>query len=491
MKRIAFTLLTVLAVAGAGAAQTPANPFPNPPPVAAPRPVAVPTPTDTRLPNGLRVIVAGRPGSGLVSMRLLLPKAGTASAFTDAAPGTAQAVAELLTKGTTTRTAPQIAEEAEQIGAQLGAGAGYDSASVSLSVLKSRLAEALPLFADVVRNPTFPAAEVERYRAQTADGLAVAYRSPGTLARLVAARVLFGDAPYGVPLGGTPETVAKLSQAELARFYGENYSPSGAILIISGDLSASEAQKIVTDYFGDWKADAGEKPTKFTPLPPPERRQIVVIDRPDAGQAAVLVNRFGTSQKEANPEIAELANDILGGGYSSRLNREVRVKRGLSYGANSGLAVRAERGSLTLAAQTKNESAGETARVLTDELARLAKDAPAPDEFAARKSALGGDFARSLETGAGLASLIGDLALYNRPLSELGTYLARVQAVTPKQVTTFAKERFGAAGANVVIVGNAKAFVADLRKRFPGETLTVIPFADLDLNTPGLRKGGG
>ncbi|MBC8139855.1 MAG: insulinase family protein, partial [Armatimonadetes bacterium] len=116
MKRILVFVapLAAFLVAETAFAQT-ANPFPKPPPVAAPRTVSVPKPVETKLPNGLRVIAVERPGSGLVSVRLLLPQAGSAST-TYAVPGTAQAVAELLTKGTKSRTATQIAEEAEQIG---------------------------------------------------------------------------------------------------------------------------------------------------------------------------------------------------------------------------------------------------------------------------------------------------------------------------------------------------------------------------------------
>ncbi|MBC8134580.1 MAG: insulinase family protein [Fibrella sp.] len=310
------------------------------------------------------------------------------------------------------------------------------------------------------------------------------------MARLVASRVLFGSTPYGNSAVGTPETLGKISQGDLAGWYRSQFQPANAVLIVTGDATPEEASALATKYLGAWKRSA-TKPVSGTRTSPAETtRRIIVVDRPDAGQSAVYVNRIGIQQSEQNLVVPELTNDILGGGYSARLNREVRVKRGLSYGANSALDPRLSAGPLILATQTKNETAGEAARVLVDELVRLGTEPPTAEEFAARQSALSGDFARALETGGGLAGLVGQLALYNRPLSELQTYLSQIQAVTPEQVQEFAKERFSAANANVVIVGNAAKFLPDLKTRFPGETVTVIPFARLDLNRADLLKGG-
>ena len=485
MKRILTLTLAAFVISGASWAQTP-NPFPTPPSPAAPRTVTVPTTTDTRLSNGLRVIIVPRPGSGLVAAQLILP---SAAAIYDGGTGVAQATANLLTKGTKTRTATQIADAVEQVGATLSAGATYDATIVSLSVLKTRLNDVMPIFADVVQNPRFAPEEVERYKAQTTDEVAVALKRPGTLARFVSARVLYGDAAYGKMITGTPATLKRIKPADVAAFYRRGVSPLAAILILTGDISANEAQAVAEKYFGTWKPqlDGADGYANVAP-PPAKQRRIVIIDASDSGQSAVFVSRMGTKQSDPEPVIAELANDILGGGYSSRLGREVRIKRGLSYGASSRLDARTYEGVLTLATQTKHETAGEAARVLVDELAGLSTNAPTVDELAARKSALSGDFARALETGEGLTGLVAGLALYNQPLSRLQTYLSDVQAVTPEQVTAVAKARFAANVANVVIVGDAKAFLPDLKRRFPGETVEVIPVAALNLDSPTLRK---
>ncbi|MBC7808900.1 MAG: insulinase family protein, partial [Akkermansiaceae bacterium] len=247
---LAAAAFLLTATAGAQDAVPSTSLYPSPPPPATPRIVEVPKVAETKLPNGLRVLGVSRPGSGLVTVQLLM-RSGAAD---DPAGknGRASMVAELLTKGTKTRSATQIADGIEQIGASLGAGAGYDSTSVTLSVLKSRLDAAMPIFADVVQNPTFPAGELDRLRKQTLDDLSVSYRQPGTLARLVAARALYGGAPYGNSVVGTPQTLGKISRADLGDWHRSLFQPAQSVLIVSGDISAEEVSAMAARYLGTW-----------------------------------------------------------------------------------------------------------------------------------------------------------------------------------------------------------------------------------------------
>jgi zinc protease len=211
----------------------------------------------------------------------------------------------------------------------------------------------------------------------------------------------------------------------------------------------------------------------------------VVIDMPDAGQAAVVVTRPGLRRVDPAYSVALVTNSILGGGYSARLNEEIRIKRGLSYGAGSAFDLRREIGPFTARAQTKNESAAEVAALMLEEMGRLGKEPVADDELGPRKAALIGNFGRSLETSTGLASRIAGLALYGLSLEEINRYISGVQAVGAPEVQKFAGMQFGG-DSSVVIVGDAKKFVDTLRKRFPNAE--VIPFSELDLNSPTLRK---
>ena len=169
----------------------------------------------------------------------------------------------------------------------------------------------------------------------------------------------------------------------------------------------------------------------------------------------------------------------------SRLNREIRIKRGLSYGARSSLDTRRDAGAFSASAQTKNESAAEVALLLQAELKRLETDPVQGDELKSRQALLTGNYARSLETDLGFASQIAGLAVFNLPLETLDKFIPSVNAVTAKDVTTFAN-KYLTTPSSVVIVGKASAFVDALKKNFP-ET-RVIPQSNLDLNRVDLIK---
>lgn len=458
-----------------------------PPPPAAPRAVAVPAPSVTTLSNGLRVIAVPRPGSGLVTVEALVRAGGARDSKNKG--GVASMTADLLTQGAGGRTAPQIAEAVEALGTSINANAGWDGSSAEMTVIRGRLAQAMPLLADVVIRPAFAPAEVQRLKTQTLDDLAVSLQEPGTLVRFAATKALFGDAPYGHPLGGTPETVRAIGRADVAAFHRANYRPDNAVLLIVGDITARDAFDLAARNFGGWKRPAApllEPPA----LPAPTgKRRVLVIDKPDADQAAVYVIRPGIRREDPAYYRGIVANAVLGTGFSSRLNREVRIKRGLSYGAGSGLDARRGVGPFVAVSQTKNPSAGEVAQVIVGELGRLAT-APLPQaELATRQAVLTGGFSRSLETTAGLAGRVSELALYGLPLAELNRYLPTVRAVTPAQARQFARERLSPSAATVLVVGDAKQFLPDLKKRLPGYPVEVIPVSRLDLNRASLRKG--
>lgn len=478
-----LALLVCLFAYGFVTAQSPA-PQATPPPPAQPRSVQFPKPLEKTLANGLRVIVIERKGTPLVAAQLIIRNGGEVDPAELA--GLANMTADLLTKGTEKRTATQIAEAIEALGASLDSGARWDASRVNLNVMSSRVGPALEIFSDVVRRPTFKQDEIERLRQQTLDDLTVELGDPGSIARYVAARVVFGDAPYGQPLAGTPQTIARIARQDLTRFHSKYYRPDNAILVIGGDIKSVDAFKLAQQFFGDWK-----KPTEtLSPMAPPKPPadigpRVVVVDKPDAGQAAVAVARTGIDRADADYFRGIVTNSVLSG-YSGRLNQEIRIRRGLSYGAGSSLDTRRNVGPFVASAQTKNPSAALVASLLLEEVKRLGSAAVPDVELNPRKAVVIGNFARNLETATGLVSQIGSLARYGISFDEINRYITNVQGVTARDVQRFAGSRLDAKGINVVIVGNASDFLPELRKQFPN--VEVIPAAELDLNTARLRK---
>jgi zinc protease len=439
-----------------------------PPPPAPPRQVHIPQPAESTLPNGLRVIVVEKHGVPLVAARLLV-KSGE-EADPAALPGLADMTASLLTKGTKTRNAEQIAREVEALGATLDSGAGWDSSFVAVSVMSSKLSTAMGYMADVVRNPTFANEELERQRQQELDAIRVALKQPRSLARRVAAQVVFGNTPYGHS-GATIASAGAMKRDDLVAFHRQYYAPHNAILVLAGDITPAAAYKLAEEHFGTWEQLTLYN-TITVPAGPLPKPRVVVVDLPNAGQAVVFVSRPGLRRTDPQYVLAQVTNSILGGGYSSRLNEEIRVKRGLTYSAGSTFDFRRDVGPFVASVQTKNESAPEVARLVVAEMTRLASQPVPAEELTPRKATLIGGFARSLETNAGLARRVGELALYGIDLGEISRYIGSVESVTAPQVEEFAKERLGGAS-SIVIVGNATKFLDAMKKEFPD--VEVIP----------------
>jgi zinc protease len=462
-------------------AQTPQA---TPPPPAAPRSGTFPKPVEQTLPNGLRVIVIERKEAPLISAQLLIKNGGEVDP--PELSGLADMTANLLTKGTQTRDATQIAQQIESLGGSLDSGARWDSSFANVGVMSSKIPQAMEILADVVRRPTFKSEEVERLRQQYLDNVTLALGDPGSIARFVAARVVFGDSPYGHPIGGTTESLTRITAADIVKMHSRFYRPDNAILVIGGDTTAKDAFALATKYFGDW-----EKPA--TPLPTLEAKEstagkagrVVVIDKPDAGQAAVFLARTGINRKDTDYFRGIVSNSVLSG-YSGRLNQEIRIKRGLSYGAGSVLDTRRDVGPFLASAQTKNESGAVVADLLMGEISRLSSAPPADVELTPRKAVLIGGFSRNLETANGLVAQVASLALHGMGLDEINRYINNVQAITPTDIQKFAGTRLDAKTSNIIIVGNAKAFLPELQKKYPN--VEVIPVAELDLNTALLRK---
>jgi zinc protease len=458
----------------------------KPPAPGEPLSIKAPIPAERRLKNGLRVVVSPDHDVPIVSAELVIDRGSATDPATR--PGAADMATTLLTKGTRTRSATDIARQIEALGGSIGADASYDGADLSLTVKKDQVGKAMAIFADVARNPAFAQEELDRARQQALDELQVAMSDPGSLAGYAAARAVYGDTPYGRPAGGTPASLAQLKPSDMVRYHNAYWRPERATLVITGDVTPAEGFAIAEKAFGDWNAGP-LVPTIEPKLQGPQTPagpRVILIDLPNSGQAAVAVTRAALKRDDPRYYPALVANNVLGGGYSARLNQEIRIKRGLSYGARSSIAYRREAGPLVASTQTKNESAIQVLDLILGEMDRLGKAPVGTEELKARKAVVVGGFGRTVETTGDMAGLLGGLALYQIDLSEIGRYADKVKAVDAAQVQAVGAEVFSPGPASIVIVGDAKVFGAEMKRRYP--QLEVIPAAELNLDSPTLRK---
>lgn len=462
------------------------------PPPSAPKSATLPKPVEKTLPNGLRVIVAQTKNVPIVTAQLLIKSGGEADPQN--LSGLADFTASLLTKGTKSRSATQIAEEIEFLGGSIGAGAGWDSSNVSVRVTNDKTDKALAVLADAVMNPTFKQEEIDRYREQLLDGLSVQMKQPGAIANNVANKLVFSSLGYAHPLSGTPESVQRIKQTDLVQFHKDYFAADNAVLVFTGDILPSQAFLLANKYFGKLpkktnKPNAMQAVGSFAPpIPGAKVQQILVVDLPNSGQAAVQYVQESIERKNPNYYKANVLNSILGGGYSSRLNQEVRIKRGLSYGAGSSFGMRRDGGIFRMSTQTKNESAAEVAELFVQELNKIGTNDVAETELTPRKSVLTGEFGRGVATTDGLAGTIGNLAVYNLPLADINSYIQNTNNVNGNEVKEFAKNALMSAMGRIVIVGDAKIFMDDLKKRFDKTPILVIQADKLDLESSNLEK---
>lgn len=455
-----------------------ANTLPEPGPV---RKVDVPTAQEKTLPNGLRVVVAPRKVTPLVTTTLYF-KSG-AEVDPPQLAGVANLTAALLSKGTATRSAPQLAQAADALGGSLASSAGYDQSRVGITVTTPKLAAALDLVADAALHPAFAPEEIERERKQTLDALRVSLSRPDRLARLVAARAAYGDGAYGHSPSGTPTSLPRITRDDIAHLHQTYYRPDNAVLVFAGDIDLDQAVALATHAFGDWKAPAAPLPASPASKGKASLAPMIVVDLPGTGQAAVAAVHAGIARNAADYYPGIVANAVLGGSYSARLNQEIRIKRGLSYGAGSSLDTRRDAGTFGAAVQTKNPSAVEVVGLVLGELDTLAHTPPPADELTARKATLAGNFGFGLETTGGLAGQVADLALYGLPLDELGHFVDKVQAVSGDQVRDFAKTHLDRDGTTIVVAGDAKQFADALVKTYPKTQRYLASSLDFDSAT--------
>ena len=446
----------------------------------APRDAILPAPVERVLDNGLRVVAFAQHNLPLVAAQLIVGCGGAAEHEDEA--GLSALVAALLTQGTELRSATELAAAGDALGARLLAASGYDASVVSVSATTPAFPHAFALLDEVVRRPAFAADEVDRVRTKSLSDLSLMYANPSAVARAVAYRVAYGGAPYGHPLSGTAESLATLSHERVAWFHERFYRPDDAVLVIGGDLEVGEAFALAERVLGSWRAPQtpiGERP--HGAIPPP-RAQAVIVDKPDAGRTALVAGRLTIERRSPDYYAATVATAVLSG-YSGRLNQEIRVKRGLSYGAGASLTARRERGTFFASTLVDHARAAEATAVTLAAIRSLA-DAPASDDdLVTRKATVTGGFYRAIETVDGITGALGEHVLYDVPLNEMQDYTHRIQVVDAESVRGFAA-RMLVPETSIVLVGDASKF-ADAIARTYGD-VRVIPFERLDLGSPSL-----
>jgi zinc protease len=482
---VALVAACALALPSSAAGQTKSWPSERPPRPLPAREVKFPPYEIRTLPNGLQVVVVQHHEQPAVSMRMLI-RAGAAYDPAGKA-GVANLAAALLDQGTTSKDAQKIADTIDSIGGGLGTGAGTDLSFVNVVVMKDSFDLGLDLLSDVVRNPSFAAEEIERQRQQALSGMRVSQEDPDYVASAVFDRLVYGFHPYGLPNGGTPESLQKITRDDLLAYHKKYFVPNNAIFAIVGDVTPEEAFAAAQKVLGNWTKQ--DVPAPRFPDPPEPTRRIVVINKPDAVQTEIRVGHLALPRKHPDYMALNLAVKVLGGEGANRLHQVLRTQRGLTYGASADLDTLKQSGDIVADTDTRSEATGEVLRLIIEEFMRIQREPVNPRELADAQAYLAGSFPLTIETPDAIATQVLNALFYDLPLQELQTFRERVNAVTPDDIQRVAIKYLKPDRLSIVLVGNVDAFTTQLRAVGFGK-FEMIPLNELDLASVDFKRGG-
>jgi zinc protease len=459
---------------------------PTMPAPGAPTQFKFPSAATKTLANGLRVFVVTDHSEPAVAVRMVTLSAGSTQDPKDM-PGVAQMTANMLTQGTAKRSARDIAEAIDFIGGSLQASAAADATDVTLNVVKKDLSAGLDLMSDVVLHPAFQAEELDRQRQQLLSGLTLQYSDPDYIASAVFARAVYGGSPYGSPAEGTPQTVKKLDPAALSKFHDANYAPNQSLIAFAGDITPDEAFAAAEKYFGAWPKAVVTAAPPVAPAPTSGMR-IWLIDKPDSTQTQIRAGKLGIRRADPDYIPVVVMNRIFGGGYNSRLNTEVRVKKGLTYGAYSSFNPHREAGSFAVGTFTRTPATVDATKLVVDLIARMSTGDVTLQEMDFARDYLAGVYPIQSETAEQVADRVLTVAAFQLPADYNSAYPERIRAVTSAEVRDMARKYLTASDLDLVLAGNVSAFRDDLKKAFPDAKYVEIPIDQVDLLAPDLRK---
>lgn len=426
------------------------------------KPIPAPTIVKKTLANGLQVWVVERNGVPRVDYVLAVRGAGYAADDKDH-PGFANLMASLLNEGTAKRDSRAIAEAAQGMGGSVAASTTVDGMLVSANAVTSRAGDMMGLLAEVARQPSFPANEVALAKANALQSLKVQEATPGFRAERAIAKAVYGDHPYG-RVQPTAESITSTTDAMLRAEHDRRFRPDATLLVITGRIKSADAMALAQKAFGDWKAQGAALPA--TPAAPADAKpQRILLERNGSVQSTIRLGSPGIAATTADFVPMRLASTIVGGGFSSRVNLNLREEKGYTYGASAGARVNRDGGSIIGGADVRNAVSGAALTEFFNEYKRLGADLVPEEEMAMNKRYVAGGYLISNQMQRAVAATLATNWLIGLPPEFLGQYVPLIQKITPEQVRTIGKKYFAPEKQSIVVVGD-KAQVGEQLKAF-------------------------
>lgn len=427
------------------------------PPVLAPPPgLKMPATQETRLPNGLRLVVV--PMHEVPLVHVALSVAGGARED-GAVPGLATFTGNMLVEGAGSRDATAIAAEAAYLGANLFTGADWNGISITLRVPKRTMNAALDLMADVALLPRFAATEIKRQRDLRLANLVQQKDVPQVVAGNAFSAIVFSEShPYHRPIGGDSASTAGLDSAMVRNFYTRSFRADRATVIITGDVTLPEARAAIEARFDSWKAGSPGN-GQAQPKPAPSAggpTTVYLIDKPGAAQSVLRMGHPGVNRSSSDYHAIQVMNTLLGGSFSSRLNTNLRETKGYTYGARSSYDYQPVPGPFVASADVRTDATDSSLVEFEKELRRIRDSVVDPVELDRTKQYLALRIPGSFETTGQMASQVGTLLTFGLPFTWFDDYVRRIMAVTAPDVQRVARTYIRPDSMVIVVVGDVQ-----------------------------------
>jgi zinc protease len=425
--------------------------------------VSLPKSQEADLSNGVHLIVIEDHRAPQVFFQMIIEGAG---GYYDPAsqPGLAVFTASLMREGTATKTSEQISEQLDRLAATVAVNAGLSSATATVigNGLTSNLDTVLTLMADVLMNPSFPQAEIDRYKARTRATLVAQRSQPGFLAAERLNKAVFGDHPLA-RVSPTPAALDALTHDALVEFHKAHYVPDRALLAVAGDITLDQAKTKAEAVFGGWKKGGGTIAAQVGPETP-AGPTISFVARPDSVQTSLRIGTQSIERTSADYDALTVANRILGGGPTGRLFEHLREQKGYTYGASSFFSATRVRGAWTASTDVRSEVTDPALTDLMGEIRQM-RETPVPEtELADKKKALIASFALSLESPNAILTDYVDRYLYKLPADYWDRYPERIEAVSAADIQRVAQKYWSPERLQIVAVGDAARVEPALKK---------------------------
>ena len=463
MRRYLLTGLTVLALAAPAEAQQPER---ESPPAPGPlRPFRVPEIREMRLPNGIRVAVAERRSLPIVHARIIV---NAGSVYEPSAKsGLASLTGSLLIEGGAGGlSSAALAQRIDGLAAQIASSAGYGSAGVNVTSLSNVFPDALALAATAIRSPTFDEREFGRVRSQALSGYEQAMSSAEAVADRTFSRAMYRpEAPYSRSPAGTAATLSAITRADVVSWHARMYAPANTTILFVGDIAFADAVAMVTRLFGDWNTPAPTIALPANPFHAATSARVILVDRPASVQSAIYVGVPGIAT--VNDEFFKMTvlNRIMGGGFTSRINTNLRERRGFTYGANTSLSALQNAGTFYAASSVRTNATDSALAEVINEFRRIVDEPVPAAEYQAAVNNLVASFPASVQSVQELAGRLQTLLIYGMPLDYYNTYRERLGAVTATELNAIARQRLAPGAVTMVVVGDLAQIEAPIRAR--------------------------